>query len=187
MKAAIAISILLLGLSSGLIFLAHLGFWGLCLDLEIRPVEVLNLALTLAIAIVLQYYFVYKSTDFRAEKDLLLGNIEDVISILRACREELYSWPGPKPVTGQAAHRVLQLFRRLSNSITHLEDAIRMSQCKQLAHRMGSIWNACDHYKFAATAAPFPLKPTPMAIQDRAFRELSGRLQELAFEINKLH
>lgn len=181
------IAVVILALAAALIFAAHASYLGMTLNLEIKPLEVLNLAVTVGIAVLLQYFLTNKITDLRSEKDILIGNVEDVISTLRACRDALFGLYGRGKITPQDTHEILQLFRRLSNGITHVEDAITMSQCGKLSGEMKDIWHACDDYKSAATSSPFPVKPTSPSDQDRAFRQLSSRLQSLAFKINKHH
>jgi len=181
------IALVILLLSSGLIVAAHYCLWGMSLNLEIKPLEVLNLAVTIGIFGLLQFFLANKMTDLRSEKDLLIGNINDVIATLKACRDALFVLHGLGKITPKHTHHILQLFRRLSNGITHMEDALNMSQCQKLSERVKEIWHACDHFKYAATCAPFPVKPTSPTEQDRAFRELSSKLQSLAFDINKYH
>ncbi|SRR6266704_196379 len=181
----IALAILLVAI--GVITAAHYCLWGMTLNLEIKPLEVLNLAVTIGIFGLLQFFITNKITDLRSEKDLLIGNINDVIATLKGCRDALSVLHGVPKITSKHTNQILQLFRRLSNGITHMEDALKMSQCNQLSEKLKDVWHACDHYKYAATCAPFPVKPTSPTEQDRAFRDLSSKLQSLAFEINKHH
>jgi hypothetical protein len=157
------------------------------LNLEIKPLEVLNLAVTIGIFGLLQFFITNKITDLRSEKDLLIGNINDVLATLKACRDALSLLHGLPKITPKHTNEILQLFRRLSNGITHMEDALKMSQCRKLSVKMQDVWHSCDHYKYAATCAPFPVNPTSPSEQDRAFRDLSSKLQSLAFDINKYH
>jgi hypothetical protein len=181
------IALVILLLAVGLIAVAHYCLWGMTLNLEIKPLEVLNLAVTIGIFGLLQFFLTNKITDLRSEKDILITNINDVLATLKACRDSLSVLHGLVKITPKHTHEILQLFRRLSNGITHMEDALKMSQCHNLTERVKEVWHACDHYKYAATSAPFPVKPTSPAEQDRAFRDLSSKLQSLAFDINKYH
>jgi len=181
------VALFILALAIGLIWAAHACYWGMTLNLEIKPLEVLNLAITIAIAILLQYFLTNKITDLRNEKDILIDDVTDVLGTLRACRDALSALHGRGKITPADTNQVLQLFRRLSNGITQMEDALRMSQCNKLSNEIAGIWHACDHYKYAATCAPFPVQPTPPSEQDRGFRDLSSKLQSLAFKINKHH
>jgi hypothetical protein len=181
------IAALILALAIALIWAAHACYLGMTLNLEIKPLEVLNLAVTVAIAVLLQYFLTNKITDLRSEKNILIDNVGDVISTLRACRDALSALHGRGKITPNDTNEILQLFRRLSNGITHVEDALAMSQCNRLTSELKEVWHACDHYKAAATSAPFPVSPTLPSEQDRAFRDLSSKLQSLAFKINKHH
>jgi hypothetical protein len=183
----LAIAIVILILAATLIAADHFYIWGMTLNLEIKPLEVLNLVVTIGIFGLLQFFLTNKITDLRSEKDLLIGNINDVLSTLRACRDALSMLHSLGKITPKHTNEILQLFRRLSNGITHIQDALKMSQCHKLSENIDEVWHACDHYKHAATSAPFPIKPTSPADQDRAFRDLSSKLQSLAFNINKYH
>ena len=166
---------------------AHAGLLGMTLNMEVKPLEVISLSVNIAIVFLLQYYLANKITDLRSEKDILIDNIADILSTMRACRDTLSTWQGKDKITPKDSHQVIQLFRRLSNGITHLEDSLNMSQCGKLSGDIPGIWQACDHYKYSATCAPFPLKPTSATEQDRSFRALSAKLQSLVFKINKHH
>src|SRR5271157_168749 len=141
------VSFVVLVLAVGLIYAAHACYWGLTLKSEINPLEVMTLAVNICIVVLLQNYFARKITDLRSEKDILIGTVDDVLVSLRACRDALSAWHGRRKITPTDTHQILQLFRRLSNAIGHLEDALAVSQCRKLAPELNAIWHACDQYK----------------------------------------
>jgi hypothetical protein len=84
--------------------------------------------------------------------------------------------------------QIKAVFRRLSNSLEHLEATIGMSQCVKMANEFPQIKQAYLSFKIAATGGFFPSKPyTPSVIssQEQASRILASNLQQLIFKINK--
>jgi hypothetical protein len=167
---------------------AHLCWFGLFLNLEIKPIEVLTLAVDIIIALLLQYYFVSKASDFRAEKDLLIDNIRDVLGVIRACREIVNSCYEAGKIGRASAKQIITHFRRISNGIEHLEAAIAMSQCKRLSADMKIVRESYVNFKEAATGGSFPSKvysPSSISEQEQACKSLNSHLQSLIFRINK--
>jgi hypothetical protein len=185
---AVIFAIFVILLSCGVIWAAHACWFGLWLNPEIKPVEVLTLAVSILIAILLQYYFVAKATDLRAEKDLLIENTREALTLLRSCRDTLNSCHDSGKISAADEKQIKTVFRRLSNSLEHLETAIGMSQCLGMAKEFGQIKQAYLSFKIAATGGFFPSKPyTPSTIssQEQASRLLASNLQQLIFKINK--
>jgi len=181
------IVLVVLVVSGLVIWAAHACLWGMTLNTEIKPLEVVSLAVTIAIAFLLQDYITNKTTDLRSEKDLLIGNINDLIAVLKTCRDTLEGCDFRGKILRSEKRQIVQSLRRASNAVGHLESTLNMSQCKELSTEMKSIRDACFRYKIAATSYPFPTKPTPLALQDRAIGELLLSLQSLMFKINKHH
>src|ERR1700739_2496618 len=177
--------LIILLLVIAILWAAHLCLFGLHLVLDVKPFEVITLGINISIAYLLQYYLANKTKDLRGEKDLLLGNLADVISTLRACRDALYECQDYERIPRAKKKSVLTLMKRLSNGIGHLAAALGLSHCKTLSPELAAIWNAFDRYRAASTSTPFPMKSTSMSDQDRAFDVLSSRLQALLFKINK--
>jgi hypothetical protein len=177
--------LVILVLVIAVLWAAHLSLFGLRLILDVKPFEVITLGINIAIAFLLQYYLANKTKDLRSEKDLLLANLADVTTTLRSCRDALYECQDYERIPKTKKKSVLDLMKRLSNGIGHLEAAVGLSQCKKLSPEIANIWNAFDRYRAAATSTPFPVKSTPSNDQDRAFDALSSKLQALVFRINK--
>jgi len=181
------IMLIVIVVSSLVIWAAHACLWGMTLNTEIKPLEVLSLAVTMAIAFLLQDYLTNKTSDLRSEKDLLIGNINDLVAFLKNCRDTLEGCDSSGKILKSEKRQIVQSLRRASNAVGHLESTLNMSQCKTLSTEMKSIRDACLRYKIAATSYPFPTRPTPLALQDRAIGELLLSLQSLMFKINKHH
>ena len=137
--SAIIFAILVILLACGVIWAAHVCWLGLWLNPEIKPVEVLTLAVSILIAILLQYYFVAKTTDLRAEKDLLIENTREALALLKTCRDTLNTCHDSGKISAADAKQIKAVFRRLSNSLEHLEATIGMSQCVKMANEFPQI------------------------------------------------
>jgi|HubBroStandDraft_1064217.scaffolds.fasta_scaffold52527_2 hypothetical protein len=167
---------------------AHACWFGLTLDTQIKPVEVLTLAVSIIIAVSLQYYFAIKINDLRVEKDLLIQNVNDVLGVLRSCRDALNTCHEAQKISSKDKTVIISLFRRLSNGIDQVESALGMSKCHKLSKEMESIRGSYFNYKTAATGGSFPSKPYTQAFiseQEQTCRALTTKLQSLIFNINK--
>jgi hypothetical protein len=171
-----------------LVWAAHRGMFGLCLNLEIKPIEIFTLAVTVIIAILLQYYFVSSHNADRAEKELLMDNIRDVLATLRACRAELDSCRGGAGISAKRAAMIIALIRRLSNELENLQTALGMSRCRKFGDDMERLREMYLAFKIAATGGYFPTKPynqSSISSQEQAFRSLNVGLQKLLFRVNQ--
>jgi hypothetical protein len=179
--------LIILALVVGVLFAAHSGVWGLHLNLELKPFEIITLGVNISIAYLLQYYLANKTRDLRGEKDLLIGSLNDVIGSLRACRDVLSGCEGYQRIPRGKTREVYRLLKQVSNGIHHLESAVRLSHCRKLGQEVATAFNSFDRYRAACTNSPFPVKSTPTSGQDRAYNELYSNLQDLLFKINKHH
>jgi hypothetical protein len=177
-------------IACGVIWAAHACFFGLSLDTEIRPVEVLTLAVNIGIAVLLQYYFTNKVSDLRVEKDLLIDDIREVRATTKSCRDTLNQCYERGKIGSQDSKLVLLLFRRLINGIEQVEAALGISQCSKFSKDIEPIKGCYLDYKMASTGGTFPSKPysqSTISEQERICRDLNLKLQSLIFRINKHH
>lgn len=147
-----------------------------------------TLAINVFIAIFLQYFLAGRARDTRAEKDLLIEDVRDVIAKLRACADTLYACHSASRITEPQARTIKSLTRQLSNDILSLKYLVSASQCKKLASRCDGLQLDYVAFKRAATGGSFPTKPynsIERGDQERAFRTLNSSLQALVFDINK--
>lgn len=183
---SVGLALILLVLFASVIWFAHCNYLGLYLDLEIKPVELATLAVNLFIALFLSQYFMAKATNLRAEKDFLISELRKILDVLSQASEELFACYG-RPITQERRKAVLSLLRRLGNDIEGLEAGLAASKCSKLAEYCDDIKSAYLDYKISATGGRFPGKPlTQDQISDneRRYRGLRRRLQELLFAVN---
>jgi hypothetical protein len=182
--AAYGFSAVVAILAALLICAAHVGYWGLKLHPEVDAVEVSTLAFTIILTLLVQYYLAGRMTTSRAEKDLLLENVRESISLLKTCRETLGV---PDEVAPPKRKETLLQLRRLSNMLEILETALEMSECKTLAAQVRPIREEYLSFKGAATRTPGgkPYTVGDRAEQERAYQKLRKLLQSLLFNINK--
>lgn len=181
------LALMLVAGSIGLIFAAHCQVIGLSLDSQIRPLEVATLAVNIFIAFFLQYYLASRATDTRAEKNLLIDNIKELIHELRICRDLVSSCHSLNPIGTQKSKEILSLLRQVANDLENLELALGMSDCSDLAPRSKSLQQDYFACKIACTGGKFPKSYDRFQIseQDRAFRTLQKQLQTFVFDINR--
>jgi hypothetical protein len=168
--------------------LAKLRVWGLVLNPEIKPVELATLLVSAFIAFFLQYYLASRVTDRRAEKDLLIANLRDVLQALRSCRDTFHSCYESGKIAKESRKQILMLLRGLSNGLDALDTAIAMSECSKLAKEFFRLMDLYLNYKAALTGGKFPSKPytaDSLTDHDRTHRGLRTALQSLLFEINR--
>lgn len=183
--------LLALGLAMGfamLMWAASCQFGGLSLDLQIKPVDVATLAVSIFIAFFLQYYLASRATDSRAEKDLLIDYVSEVIRDLRSCRDAVSAFGEPEKITGVISRKILKKFRQLSNNLENLATVLKESDCRKLAGRCEDLKINYLSYKMAATGGNFPSQlytRTQRSDQERSFRELNSTLQRLIFDVNR--
>jgi hypothetical protein len=186
----ISFSAFLLLVTVGLLFAAHRCWWGLSLDLEINPVELVTLAVTIGVAVLVGYYLTSQITDLRAEKDLLIDDVRNVLQGLKACRDTLNSCYDEAKIGTKSKTLILAHFHRLINGIEEIEQALAMSQCSKLPRDIASIKGAYLRFKMAATGGSFPSKPyshSSISDQEQACHALNAELQSLVFKINQYH
>jgi hypothetical protein len=168
--------------------LAKFRVWGLILNPEIKPVELATLLVSAFIAFFLQYYLASRVTDRRAEKNLLIANLRDVLLALRSCRDTFISCYESGKITEESRRQILMLVRGLSNTLDTLNTAISMSRCSKLAEEYPHLMELYLNYKIALTGGKFPSKPyaaDSFSDHDRTHRALNTGLQSLLFKINR--
>src|SRR5579864_8428915 len=112
---------------------AHLGWFGLRLNPEIKPVELAIFFVNVSIAVYVGRYFATKDRNLRAEKDLLIPDLRDVLACLKESREILTDCHAVSRMTPEKRKGVLSIMRRLANGLENLQTELAVSQCKRLA------------------------------------------------------
>jgi hypothetical protein len=170
------------------LYLAHRGYRGLSIDHKINPLEAITLAVNIAIALLVQYYFAIVLGNRRIEKNLLIDEVKDVLGILKECRAVVHTCQVEGKITRENGRNILGFIHRLANGVESLQEVINMGGCKLLANQSDS-WRECYlAYKMAATGGSFPARPyEPRSIEDhdRACSALSKKLHSLIFDINR--
>jgi hypothetical protein len=166
---------------------AHHRLWGFYLNREVKPVDLAILAVNLFIALFLSQFILDKAGNLRAEKDLLISNVQEVLKELRTSREALIACQESQKITKSDKTSILAVVRRIANGLIVLESALQKSQCSSLRNDCENITDAYVSYKKSATGGHFP-KPfaqDQISEQERAYRKLVERLHELLFGINR--
>lgn len=182
------VAIVIAAACAGAVACASHGLWGLSLNLRVRPTEIATLGVSIYIAFFLQTYFERRSGDLRSEKDLLIEDSKEVISVLRTCRDELEACFYSGQMQSREVTRVLALLRQLANALDQMETALRQSHCACLISEFNATKDAYYRFKCAATGGGFPSQPFTgalFALQSRVYRDMRTSLQSLLFRINR--
>jgi hypothetical protein len=182
------IAAIVLAAATMFIFVAYKNYFGLYLNLEVKPADVLILAVSVIGVAILQSYLAGVVADARIEKDLLIENIRGARDALRSCREQLDVCYQTGKIGQANGKKVLLLFRRLSNSVEQLETAFGKSRCGDLLQEVQGIKFAYLNLKIAATGGNFwtkPYDPQAVSSQEQLCRRLNAQFQELIFLVNK--
>jgi hypothetical protein len=185
---AVLIALLLFVALCVIVVLAHYCVFGFFLNLEIKPVDVGILAVNLFIALFLTQHLQDRANNLRAEKDLLISYLRDVLVELKSSREALIACHDASRINKNDKKAILSILRRIANGIVHVESALGMSQCSKLAKTYDNITEAYLQYKGSATGSGFPFKAysqDQISEQERAYRKLVTKLNALLFQINR--
>ena len=184
----VAVASVILLLLGAVFWAAHIGWHGFSIEHKLDPVLLVTLAVTIFIAYFLQYYFVSWATDSRSEKDILIDGLRDVVSSARQCRDTLMSCHDAGKITATHAKLIKAHFRKINNGLYDVTTALAMSSCATLAEDCKAIQDALFNYKSAATGGNFPSKPYDahaFGYQELTYRQLSQKMHELVFKVNR--
>jgi len=185
---ALWLALVLLAGFCAVVLSARYCLFGFYLNLEIKPVDLGILTVNLFIALFLTQYFHERATNLRAEKDLLISDLRDVLADLKSSRDTLSACHDASRINKSDKKAVLSVLRRTANRIGHVESALGMSQCSALIKGFDDITGAYLEYKAAATGGGFPFKiysQDQISEQERTYRKLVTKLNALLFQINR--
>jgi hypothetical protein len=185
---ALKISSILSLVFVAIILLAHYRQFGLHLDLEIKPLDLAILMVNLFIALYLSQYLLDKAGNLRAEKDLLIADLRNILSDLKLSREALIACQDAGKITKADKTLILSILRRVANGTNLTESALKLSQCTSLCEKAcDEITRAYIQYKTSATGGNFPtaFNPDQISDQERDYFKLVEKLHALLFKINQ--
>ncbi|MEX2261601.1 MAG: hypothetical protein WD696_06600 [Bryobacteraceae bacterium] len=185
MKTAAGI---LVGIFVTVCIAAYFQIGGLRLNLEIKPVELATFLVSAFIAVFLQYYLATQVNDRRSEKNLLIDNCRDALTILKSCRDLFWNCYESGKLTKSNKTSILGYLRSLANSLDSLESAVGLSQFSKLKYQFRPAKDAYFSYKNALTGSGFPARPyrnDALADHEKTYRDLNAEIQSLLFQINK--
>jgi hypothetical protein len=172
------------------ILLGHSGWHGWHIDHEIRPIEVLTLAVNFSVALILQYFLASRATNLRIEKDLIIEDAKAVICKIRDS-DEFFSKRLDKQRVSKTEWQIsVAQCRAISNALEHLTVSLRSTKCP----KCGKLNSECEslkglffQYKAAVTndAPNSNFRPESIRDQARTFASLLKGVQLLIFDINR--
>lgn len=167
---------------------ADCSWLGMSLKREVRPVEALNLVVTLFIAFFLQRFFTVRINDVRAEKNLLIAQCSDLLKLLSAVNDVCLTLLRKDVVPPETPIWILSKMREISNSITDLYASAEQSKLRSIKPLLQELWRDYRDLKRAATGGGFPSRGYSIeerSAQDKHFRALAIKLRNLVFVINR--
>jgi hypothetical protein len=185
---SIALAVLAAVTFGSLIFIAAVHNWlGLSLKNEVRPVEAITLVVNLLIAFFLQRFFTTRINDLRAEKNVLIDAIKEIIRHLNEVSERTDAQLNKASIDDADKFAILYGFRRIANAITDFEDSVRMSHLKSIIECLPVLWSHFYDLKIVATGDGFPSRGYSLQQQNSQqlhFRSLKTHFRRLIFKIN---
>jgi hypothetical protein len=187
-KQPMAVAMIILALLCGAFWLTHIRWNGFSIDHTLNAVLMSTLAVNIFIAYYLQFYFASRATDSRSEKNILIDGLRDVLASTRQCRDTLMSCYDAGKISATHAKLIKLTFRKIANGLDTVTTAIAMSGWPALAEDCKGIQDALFIYKSAVTGGNFPTKPydaQAFGYQEQTYRQLTQKLHELVFKINR--
>lgn len=182
--------LLIVGIVAIVIVLAKSEFFGLKLNLEIKPIEVLGSLLSaylVYLAATLQTTLTAKSSNDRVEKDILLRSIEKSEEKLRLVSKAFSVEVLDKGmVHPEAMAKITVLARDLSNSISQIENKLKISRFSHMTFALFEVRKLYMEYKRLTTDLPIGSKVEPIIRNEESRMEekLSLALTKMAFQLN---
>lgn len=173
------------GLAAGFIFFYRHTF---SFSNTITSADVLNWAIVLIVATILQSYWQRNYSDRRIEKNLLIDQVKEVLTVLRDVRALFTTCYGKARVSEDDKRAMLGLLKNLSNGINFLEKALRRHKGRFRGVDLQEAKVYYLDYKRVLTGRNFPSRPYSGELyneQEDAYRALRERFQETMFQINE--
>lgn len=149
--------------------------------------NLLNVGVTLFIAVTLTQFYARQHSTKQVEKGLLLDHANDIHDSINETYKVFGEYQAGKKITRQFADKITDSERKLSNAVHSFEVAMRC--CKIDGTRVG-FWAVRDSrfdLKESLTDSPFPVGPFDSARVSTIladFKALREHLTELRFKIN---
>lgn len=165
--------------------------FGLSLKKELDPVSLASLELAIFIAFYIQFFYVRRSGDLRAEKDLLIENQMEVIKLAKGSRAVIDKTFAAGKITKNMRDELLLSMRDLANALDIFGESLAQSECSnKFANDFLRTKDLYYKFKSAATGGSFPSRPySSLTISeiDRSYRLLLKDFQGWFFKINRFH
>lgn len=179
----------LAGLVAGFL-VGHFSRAFLSLDLkkEVSVAEIFNFLAAVFIAFLLQNIVQKKYSNERVEKDLLIENVKEAISIFKDARTLFISIYNIKKIPVDDSKAMMGLLRNFANSLKSIEICLKECNSKVELSKLEELRRLYFEYKRTLTGGSFPSKPysgETFNEEETVYSELHSKLQLLIFEINR--
>lgn len=151
---------------------------------DVNPLDLIQLGLTLIVGFYLTQYLAERTSERKAEKEILIRNVYDALSAAQSAFEAL-----EETATSGAERRTAPLLRRvkaLGVKLVSLRDLLtHCGAAEQFQEQLKTIDDARARFWRAATNTN-PPSVGERALADRAYQDLSRALAKLVIDINRV-
>lgn len=159
------------------------------LNPDIRVTDVVNLTLTIAIALYVKDYVQQRFTNVRIEKDLLIGTAKQTLLDLQTTRRSFVDAYKAGAISHGQGVELLTNLRSVANGFTSLEETVKTTPALRVpSENRDAAKAAYLRYKAIVTGDAFPEQPYDAAAygdQERAFTDVSQCLTTYILDINR--
>ena len=151
--------------------------------------DVLQLTITLLLALYINLHFVRKIADIRIDKDLLVQQVQRALEQLALIEREIHEcfYSETRPRDNQRNNIIIRYFRELSNILSGLESFLDQSQIRLSSLDVEPAKRELFCYKDLVTGGNFPSVPytsNDFTMIQSGHRLLYRKLAKLIFSIN---
>jgi hypothetical protein len=152
---------------------------------EFKVTDLLQLVVTLFIAILIQKFATETYSDRRVAKNLLIARIEESISYFQEAHRVFLDCIKDHQISKENKTAILTLTKNINNSIKRVEHGL--SKCKMQAPSFELVKASRRDYNGTLTGGGFPTQPYPVNIfteENELYNLITQHLESMIYEIN---
>ncbi len=176
--------ILLVGITLGFI---GREFSSVTFKNEFDIAHVLTIILTIIVAALLQYHAIARRSDARAEKDLLIEQVKEIIETASDVRKRFLTCFHTRTTSEEDFRLIKAALKNWSSSMSMLEDALQDCSMNKEKETLTTVKYEFFEYKKFLTGGQYlvPYSDYTFNSSELAFKRLRSQLQVLMRQINR--
>lgn len=176
--------ILLVGITFGFI---GREFLSVTFKNEFDIAHVLTIILTIIVAALLQYHAIARRGDARAEKDLLIEQVKEIIETASEVRKRFLTCFHTRTTSEEDFRFIKTALKNWSSSMSMLEDALQDCNMSKEKAALGIVKYQFFEYKRVLTGGVYlaPYSDYAFNSSELTFKRLRSQLQVLMRQINR--